>query len=259
MSASPIDAYLDELFRHVRDLEPAEARRLLSETEAHLRDAADDAERGGMSRDDAERRAVERFGAAGRIARAERWSSGGTLAPRVVVSAWQVGAIGAVAIGVSGLIAGVMYLLGASDSFLAGGESTSHLSAADCSRWLAIYPHAPSCAVAALRDWTAETIYYRVGVGVVGVLALLALVVVRHRWTRARQVAPLPNLVVDSVATTCFVIAGVWLAGLGADALIVSSGRGAGGWLSAAPVSLAVGLAFAFRLRRDLGGQRLLD
>ena len=42
------------------------------------------------------------------------------------------------------------------------------------------------------------------------------------------------------------------MAGLGVDALIVSSGHGAGQWLSAAPVALAAGLGFGLRLLRDI-------
>ncbi|MGI9080234.1 MAG: hypothetical protein ACR2GF_05375 [Acidimicrobiales bacterium] len=76
--------------------------------------------------------------------------------------------------------------------------------------------------------------------------------IARRRWSQARGWAPLPATVVDTIATTLFGIGGVWLAGLGIDALIVRSGHGAGQWLSAAPVALAVGLLFGLRLVRDV-------
>ncbi len=37
--------------------------------------------------------------------------------------------------------------------------------------WQAMYPNAATCAQAALRDWTAETIFYRIALGLVGLVA----------------------------------------------------------------------------------------
>ncbi len=82
-----------------------------------------------------------------------------------------------------------------------------------------------------------------------GALALGLLVIARRRL---RLWKPLPVTVVDTVATTLFAAAGLWLTGLGIDALIVSSGHGAGQWLSAAPVALTGGLVFGLRLVKDL-------
>lgn len=65
-------------------------------------------------------------------------------------------------------------------------------------------------------------------------------------------------MAVDSIATTVFAISGVWLAGLGIDAVIVSSGDGAGKWLSAAPAALIAGLVFGLRLVRDVTPAALL-
>lgn len=64
--------------------------------------------------------------------------------------------------------------------------------------------------------------------------------------------APLPAGLVDTIATTIFGISGVWLAGLGTDAWVVSSGHGSGQWLSAAPVALVAAAGFGARLLRDL-------
>ena len=91
-----------------------------------------------------------------------------------------------------------------------------NLRRSDCARWLSGTPRLQSCAQAALDDWA----------------------------------------VVDTIPTTLFGIAGLWLAGLGIDALIVSSGHGAGQWLSAAPVALAAGLVFGLRLVRDVSAAR---
>jgi hypothetical protein len=242
---------LDDLFIEVRAASPREARSLLSEAESHLYDAAAEAERRGMSRVDAEVDAIYRFGGAQQIARQDRWRRRKVVRP-VVISVWLLGALGAIAVGVSGVVAGAMHAAGASNQFIAGGQSTANLSRSDCARWLSIYPHAHSCAQAALKDWTWETIGYRIGIGVVGLMALGLLGLARRRSLHGPSWAPLPATVVDSVAATLFGVAGIWLAGLGIDALIVSSGRGAGQWLSAAPVALTAGVLFGLRLVRDV-------
>ena len=118
------------------------------------------------------------------------------------------------------------------------------------------YPHAQSCAEAALKDWAWETVAYRVAFGILGTLALGVFVVFRRRWSRAAGWAPLPATVVYTVATTVFGVSGVWLAGLGIDALFVSSGHGAGQWLSAAPVALAAAFVSGLRLARDVSPSR---
>ena len=252
MTDSPIEQYLDALFVELRRTAPRDARSLLSETESHLRDAAAEAQRAGLSPAEAETDAVRRYGGARPMVVADRHRGRSSLARGVVASAWSLGALGAIAVGVSGLLAGVMRLAGASNGFLAGSQSTAHLSSSDCARWLSGYPHAQSCAQAALDDWAWETVAYRIAFGVLGLLALGLLVTARRRWPQARAWPALPATVVDTIATTVFGASGVWLAGLGIDALIVNSGHGAGQWLSAAPVALVAGLVFGFRLLRDV-------
>ena len=78
----------------------------------------------------------------------------------------------------------------------------------------------------------------------------------RRRWPRTVGWASLPAIVVDTIATTVLAVSGVWLAGYGIDALIVSSGHGAGQWLSAAPVALTAALVFGLRLVRDISPAR---
>lgn len=252
MTDSPIERYLDQLFIQLRANPPRDARSLLAETEAHLRDAAEEAQRNGLERTEAERAAVEGFGDPHRLAFTDRDRTRTALVIRIAVSAWWLGAIGAVAVGVSGVIAGLMRLVGASTTFIAGTRSTANLPAADCSRWLAGDPHAHSCAQAALSDWTWEVIVYRIALGVLGALALAALAMARRRSMRLRMWSPLPDAVVDTIGATVFGIAGVWLTGLGIDAVIVGGARGAGFWLSAAPVALAAGVIFGYRFVHDL-------
>jgi MYXO-CTERM domain-containing protein len=248
---SPIERFLDDLFIHLKTAPARDARALLAESEAHLRDLEAEARSAGMSEHDAEIQAVLRFGDARRLADEDANRHGTGLAIRTVVSAWALGALGAIAVGVSGVVAGVMRLAGASDAFIARGPSSGGLSPAACARWLAGYPHASSCAQAATADWAAEVVAYRVVLGFLGLLAFGGLLLVRRRWPQLRG-AWLPPVVIDTIATLAFAASGIWLAGLGADALLVASGRGAGQWLSAAPVALAAAAFFGLRLVEQL-------
>ena len=252
MSVDPIERYLDELFVELRASQPRDARALLAETEAHLRDLADAMQRDGLDSDAAAQRAVQDYGDPAIIAAADAHRTTTPLLVRIGLSGWQLGAIGAITIGLSGVLAGLAHVLGASDTFLAAHTPTTHLAPADCARWQSLYPNATTCAQAALRDWTAETIFYRVAVGVVGLVALLALVVVRRRSVRARLARPLPLAVSDAVATAAFGAAGVLLAGLGIDAMLVRSGNGAGAWLTAAPIALGAAAFYGRRLVHDI-------
>jgi hypothetical protein len=86
---------------------------------------------------------------------------------------------------------------------------------------------------------------------VIGLFALGFLALARRR-SPIRRWTSLPAPVVDTIAATLFGASGVWLAGMGIDALAVSSGHGAGQWLSAAPVALAAAVIFGIRLVRDI-------
>ena len=229
---------------------------MLNEAEAHLRDAADEAARAGYGPEEAEAEAVRRFGQARLVAAADRARGRLFVARGMFISAWSLGAWGAVAVGVSGLVAGSMRLAGATNQFLAGPWPTAGTNASDCARWLGIYPHAGSCAQAAMADWAFETVAYRVAFGVLGLAALAGLWLARRRWLPAQRWAPLPATVADTIATTIFALSGVWLAGLGVDAWVVSAGHGSGQWLSAAPVALAGAAVFGTRLLRDLHAAR---
>ncbi|HEX3623404.1 MAG TPA: permease prefix domain 1-containing protein [Acidimicrobiales bacterium] len=250
---SPIDAYLDALLVALRSTAPRHARQLLAEAEAHLRDAADDAVAAGMTRADAEADAVRRFGPVGGVAAAEqarRPATVGAVVRQCVASGWFLGAVGAIAVGISGAIAAVLGVVGG-DRFLADNPGRL-LSPADCTRWLALAPSASNCHQAAITDWAGETVFYRIAFGLVGLAALAVFVVARGRLSRRGRWIALPATVVDTVAVTAFGASGVWLLGMGLDAVLHASGHGAGQWLSAAPVSLAAAAFFGFRLLRDL-------
>lgn len=248
---SPVEQYLDELTRLLAAGHPRHLRYLLSETEAHLHDDVDAAIAAGAGRADAEAQAVARIGAPEALAHAELDRQRPPLREivrRAVASGVLLAAIGAVAIGISGVIAGVIRAIGGAGAVADAGRSP--LSATDCARWLAIYPGAGSCRAAATADWAAEATYYRIAVGVLGVLAVAVIAGLRRRGRLS--IGLLPRIVVDSIAAAAFTGAAAWTLVLGIDALAVSSGRGWGQWLSATPVALAGAVVFAMRAVQDL-------
>ena len=108
MTSDLIESYLDQLLTHLRG-SATDVRRILSETEEHLRDATAELEAAGSSREEAQRRAVERFGDPRTVAR--RFSARlAPVPPAAVVgelarAAVLLGGVGLVAIGASGLVA----------------------------------------------------------------------------------------------------------------------------------------------------------
>ena len=103
-----------------------------------------------------------------------------------------------------------------------------------------------------MREWAAETIFYRIAVGVFGLIAFAALVAIRRGSVRARLARPLPPLVSDAVATTAFGAAVVWPRGLGIHAMLVRSGHGAGALLSAVPIAVACTAYYGRRLAHEI-------
>lgn len=251
---SPIERYLDGLLSAGRDGDPRQVRHLLAEAEAHLRDAAAVAQASGLSPVAAESEAVARFGPAADLHQEDRDRSQPSYR-HLMVQAWfslvLLGGVGAVAVGVSGAIAAILRAVGG-DRLVAFVSSGQVLSASDCARWLGFQPHASSCRAAAMSDWAAEAVYYRLGIGVIGLCALAMLAWVRRHGRAKGVVTILPPLAVDTIAFTAFLLSGLWTLGLGIDAAVVAGGAGSGQWFSAAPVALAAAVVFGWRLLIDL-------
>jgi HAAS len=255
---SPIETYLDELVRALSTARPRELRQLLAETEAHLRDDADRAIADGVPAEQAEALAVARFGPARELVRADAErlvTPTRVLIRQIGVTALLLGGLGGLAVGVSGILAALFGAL-AGSHFVVDATPGQTLAASDCARWLTVDPAASSCREAAAADWAAETVAYRIAAGLVGAGLLLA-----YYWLRRRQVGgperwtALPSTVTDTLAMTLFGAAGLCLVVLGVDAVVSTSGRGSGQWLSAAPVALVAAAIFARRLLRDLRSQ----
>jgi hypothetical protein len=254
LGPSPIEQYLDELVSALSTRRPRQLRQLLAETEAHLRDDAHAAMAGGVPAQDAEALAVSRFGPARDIAAADDARLATPLpvvARHVATSALGLGGLAGLAVGVSGVLAALIRAVAGTRALVDVAPSRV-LSASDCARWLAAYPGAGSCRNAAVSDWAAETVAYRLAAGLLGVLCLLVYLGLRRRAFGAGQWTGLPVAVTNAIAVTAFGAAGVWTLCLGVDAIARSAGHGSGQWLSASPVALAAAVVFGLRLLGNL-------
>jgi hypothetical protein len=114
----------------------------------------------------------------------------GPLAPLLrplVVGTWLVGCVGALAVGVSGLLAEAVGRM-VSPAFVAGDAPGVTYTTARCADYLEYVPTARSCAEAAAVHHWGEVVDSRVAVGVLGLFGLLALLAAR-RWSGLRVVA----------------------------------------------------------------------
>ncbi|MGH3471252.1 MAG: permease prefix domain 1-containing protein [Nocardioidaceae bacterium] len=243
-SQGPIDDYLDELLKRLHG--PAtETRRVLSEAEAHLRDAADAAVTRGLDPTDAEQEAITAFGSPGLVAStANRVSGAGSL--RSVCSglaeagAW-LGVTGLLAIGVSGPLAWALSFL-TGKSYVFGLPRGSEVAASTCAHWMFVQPAAATCQQAGMLENADDALVLRVAAGVLGLLGLAVLLMLR-RWPRWRA-AHLPPGLHPAIGATVFGGAGVVLLLMGVGNLAVSRSFGAGQWLVDATISLVVGACY---------------
>jgi hypothetical protein len=293
VSADPVSDFLDELLAELR-VSPRRARRILQETEDHLRRATDDHVQAGMEPEEAARAAVARFGAPRSVA------AGFPAEPRPFVPsrairmelAWQMallGSIGLIAIGLSGLLAagmgmafgkqfiagdppGVTYTFERCNEYLeltglatvvyqvteggAAAETFEGAPIADDSRRRLMGGNAPlsPCAKAAIEHHYDETVEYRLDAGVLGLAGLAATWLVRRRM---RANVPRLRALIPIAGTSLFGVAALGLVGLGVMQAMVSLDSGAGAMLSAGTVSAAFFVVFGARLLQSLAEPRL--
>jgi hypothetical protein len=241
--AEPIEDYLDELLSCLR-LPPRATRRLLGETEDHLRQAADEAERAGASRVDAERVAVAQFGGAARVAAAAsgaRRTAPGDLVGALAWSAVTLAGVGLAAVGVSGVLAGLFDLL-AGRRFV-GGLPGSY-SASTCGHFLALHPFAPTCGAAAVLENSHDAVALRAMAGLVG------LVLIGVAWATSRYLNADPSFrrivsaLVSAAAALAFAVAAAFLFG---QSLVTAMHHGSGGvgWYLTGGIASGLGAVVA--------------
>jgi hypothetical protein len=252
--SDPIEEYLDRLYLRL-PRQPRRARRLLAEAEQHLRDCAAEQEAAGVPAEEAQRRAVERFGVPDDVA-ATALSVPAVLAA-VARAALGLVTVGLIAIGISGLVAAVMDA--AFGTRFVGALPGQHYSTAACRHFLAVQPSARSCTQAAMLENSADAVSLRLLAGGVGLVCLGALLVVR-RMRRGRSTALVvsPTLV-RTAGTFLFGAAAVLLLGQSVDLMTVAGGDGAGYFLSGGIVALAVAAAYAVAVLRSGRTSELVD
>jgi HAAS len=255
VSGERIEGYLDQLLLELRG-RATDVRRVLAETEEHLRDATADGVTAGLSPDQAEAQAVARFGSP--LAVARRFSSPGLRLPRPALAEMASAlvllfAVGLLAIGASGVLS-VAFRATLGDRFVAADLPGATYTAARCRDFEEYHPEQPTCDRAAAAHHADEVETYRIGAGVLGAVVLAGWWLVRRRHRGEASGAWLPDEMVPLVGLILFGVAAAALGVQAANALALDPGNGgAGQWLSAAVVSLVVALAFGRQVLRALG------
>jgi hypothetical protein len=245
-SPDPIEIYLDQV-ADAAVTGGSRLRRLLTESEAHLRESADALVAGGMDARGAAEQAVARFGAPGLVS-ADLRTRPSAVVVELARATWLLGGIGLAAVGASGLFAWLLQGV-AGASFLAGDGTGIAYTPARCADFLTYFPGAASCEAAAALHHADEIVTYRVALGAVG-LSLLVAYAARRRITgrQDRSGWRLPPVATPAVAAVVFAGAAAVLL-LGTVGLWVGEARhgvaptGIGGMLSGGVVSLAAAAA----------------
>jgi hypothetical protein len=163
--------------------------------------------------------------------------------------------VGPLAIGASGVLAGAMGSAFGPD-FVAGDFPGVTYTAARCADLQEYAPPGTSCNQAAALHHADETVSYRVGAGVLGVLAFGVRFLTRRHLAGDVGTAStgLPPGFIATAGMAMFGIVGLATLASGLGLLVLGPDTGAGTDLSAAIVSLSVAGAYASKLVRILTG-----
>jgi hypothetical protein len=248
--ADPIESYLDELLGWLRGT-PADVRRSLLECESHLRDRADAGIRAGRDPREAASEAVSAFGPARAVARelngAHRPQAVRTLVTGLTMQGWQLGVVGLLAIGVSGVLAWLLTVPFGTVAVFADAPGT-HLDPVSCAHYLSVQPQVSTCVQAALAEGRDDVVVQRIAAGVVGLL-LLGVLLWWRRWSTS-SVSPELSMGAALVGVVLFGAVGACLTGYGVDRAVVNTG--AGQWLAAGAVALIVAAGYLVVLGRSV-------
>ncbi len=218
-----IDAYLDRLFDLVAGT-GASGRRLLNETEGHLNAARTAEMAAGHQGDEAEARAIARFGTPEQVADAHL-AAGRLPLPvalaRLFAAAFFFFGCTGVMFGLSGaLIAGFTALFG--PEFVAPDSVHALLTPERCAELSLLRPDAVSCAAASNAQHVADTGFGLMRLGVIGTVMLAGFGLAR-RIGAVRRFTILPNAtMVASVGAVGFGL--VAFSGLGVAVLLALDG-----------------------------------
>ena len=249
----PIEEYLDALLLRLR-VPPRDTRRMLTEAEVHLREAADAAQERGLSRQDAEREAVLRFGSAHEVARATSTAhrySRLWVAGQLACAGFFVSGAVLLAVGISGALAGLENAT-FGPSFV--GALPRTYPTATCRYYLALHHTATTCAQAATLETSQDAVTLRLLAGALGVLVIAAAVIVRGHLPGNRLTTALRDGIVSALAGVGFTVGAAALLVLAVDVAVQHGSGGVGFYLtgalaSAGAAAVATRLAYR-RLRR---------
>ena len=251
-SAEPIDAYLDQLLVELRG-RSRDIRRILAETEDHLREASEAAQSEGLSALDAQRAAIARFGAPRTVARRfapagpASWRPSSDTLLALVHAAAYLATIGLLAIGASGLLSEAFGRAFGAD-MVAGDLPGVSYTADRCTELQEYAPKGYDCMEAAAYHHWGETVVYRVAAGVLGLLLGAALLLWRRRRGHTPEATMLPEGFVPTIGASLFGVAAAGLLLESLNAFIADKGTGSGQFLSGGLVAAAVFGVFASRL-----------
>lgn len=253
---SAIDDYLDdladELGGRVRGV-----RGILDETADHLRESAGAGVAEGLSTEDAERRAVERFGSPKLVAR--RLAAGhGSFAPIAVLTQLAlalvlIAGIGLVGIGASGAVArGMGSVFG--KAFVSADTNGVTYTAARCADFREYHPEARSCEAAAIAHHFDEVVNYRLAAGILGVAVLFGWWFVRRRgWGWPAAADAIPHGFGATVGAALFGVAAIGLLGQSLGPMVIGGDSlGTGQYLSGGVVAALIATGFGLNLLRIL-------
>ena len=171
-------------------------------------------------------------------------------ARQLAATAALLGALGLVAVGVSGVVAwGMDVAFG--PRFVAGDASAVAYTSARCAEFREYTNVAGSCEAAAARHHTDEVETYRFAAGVAGALALVGWYVARRYSGWLHRFVP-PRVLVDGGGAAAFTAAGLLLAAQATSSLDGHSLAGLGQWVSAAVVALVFAGFLSIRLFIDV-------
>jgi len=251
-----VDRYLEALLLELRGRATG-VRRILDEAEDHLRESVEAGIADGLAPDEAERRAIERFGSpqlvARRLARGARVRPPVPVLAQVVLALMLIGGIGLVGVGVSGALADGM---GAAfgKAFVSADTNGVTYTPSRCADFLEYHPEARTCEAAATAHHFDEVVSYRLAAGVLGIAVLGAWWVARRRrwlWPDAAEAVPEGFGAIVGAALFGVAAAGLLFQSIGAI-VVGGDSSGTGQYLSGGLIAAVMAMGFAVVLQRTL-------
>ena len=248
-----IEEYLDHVLVSLGG-SPRQVRHTLAEVEAHLHDAVAEGLAAGLPESEAQARAVLRMGPVNGVTGQPSVLSqpSAAMVRRLTLTVALVGGAGLTAIGMAGLI-GRWFLAVKGTAFLTAPWPPGSYTRADCARWLAGDPGTHSCVAAMLTDHAGDFVRQSIAIGLLGLVALAAYLVLRRRWRDRATMTALPAGTAEALGAALASLAAVACFGYALDIETIQHGIGAGQpWslgLAAAVAGIAFAVAFA-RIRR---------